>query len=174
MKLVLVRHAAALDRNNSVADDYRYLTPEGRAFFRRTAKTIKKIGLQPDMVLTSPLVRAVQTADILAESLRHDGPVVVRDELKQNFDLPTLQQLLNEFRNARQLVLVGHDPDFSSLISTFLTLEGVKLKKGAAVLFKVDPDSLLSSAKFKWMAVGKNRLTKVDDNLISMRHGLIG
>src|SRR5512135_948118 len=113
MKLILVRHAAAVERNPEISEETRYLTPEGRVFFRKTARTMLKNGSEPGIILTSPLVRAVQTADILAETLSFSGPLVVREELCPGFGVAELHRLLDDYRAADELVLVGHEPDLS-------------------------------------------------------------
>src|SRR6266480_2531501 len=109
MKLIIVRHAAAIERTADVPEEQRYLTPEGRAFFRKTARTMLKRGVEPSLILTSPLVRAVQTADILAEALSYIGSVVVTDELSPGFDPEALRRLLKTYQQVDELVIVGHE-----------------------------------------------------------------
>lgn len=155
MKLVLVRHAAAI-----VSKENRYLTIEGREFFRRTAMTLLKNGIEPSLILTSPQLRAVQTADILAETLSYAGPLVVRDELKSDFDLAALQRFLQDYQGIDELLLVGHEPDMSCLAAELLSLpQKFNFEKGAALLLKINRNDLQSPGTFKWMAVGK-RLIK--------------
>lgn len=164
MKLYIVRHAAAIERTAEVPEEERYLTSEGRALFRKTARTMLKNGVEPSLILTSPLVRAVQTADILAEALSYIGPVVVTDELSPGFDLAAFRRLLDRFHRVDDLVIVGHEPDFGGVVSSLLSLQGgVGLKKGAAVKLKVDPTDLQSPATFKWMAVGKKLITSREE-----------
>jgi phosphohistidine phosphatase len=168
MKLILVRHAAASERTDGVLDEKRYLTPEGRVFFRKTARTMLKNGIDPSLILTSPLLRAVQTAEILAETLSFSGPLVVTDELAPGFDMPALQRLFSEFQSVNELVLVGHEPDFSSLIDSLLNLPaGFNFKKGAAIKLKLDPADLQTSAAFKWLAAGKKLVTAREEALAS-------
>jgi phosphohistidine phosphatase len=160
MKLVFVRHAAAVDRTAEISEESRYLTPEGRVFFRKTARTMLKNGVEPALILTSPLLRAVQTADILAESLSYCGPLVVRSDLKPGFGMQELARLLDEYHSAEELVLVGHEPDLSTLIAFLLQLPGLfGLKKGAAVKLKIDPADLPLSTEFKWLALGKKLIS---------------
>ena len=160
MKLVIVRHAAAVERDGGIPEEWRYLTPEGREFFRRTARTLMKEGVKPDLILTSPLLRAVQTADILAEALAYGGPLLARGELRPGFDLAALQQLLAEFQAHKELVLVGHEPDLSSLVAALLALpDGFAFKKGAAIRLKLDPADPQGSAAFQWLAAGKKVVT---------------
>jgi phosphohistidine phosphatase len=155
MKLYLVRHAAAVERTAAISEGKRYLTPEGRAFFRKTARTMLGKEIDPDLIITSPLLRAVQTADILAETLSYCGPLVVREELQPGFAIPALQRFLNEFRTVNGLVLVGHEPDLSGIAAALLSLPyGLSFKTGTAVKLKIDTAELPASATFKWLAAG--------------------
>lgn len=164
MKLVLVRHAAAVDISPETGDEARYLTPEGRVFFRKTARTMLKNGVEPALIITSPLVRAIQTADILAESLSYCGPLVVRGDLKPGFGMQALERVLDEYRSAGELVLVGHEPDMSRIVSYLTQQSGwFNLKKGAAVKLKIDPDDLPLSTEFKWLALGKKLFSSQDE-----------
>lgn len=159
MKLLIVRHAAAVERSTAIAEEMRYLTPAGRAFMRKTARTLQKKRIDPALIVTSPLVRAVQTADILAETIAYGGPMVVRDEVGPGFGLPALRGLLTEFPPVGELVIVGHEPDLSGVIAALLALPGgFSFKKGAAVKLRVDPAALQATAVFKWLAVGDKLL----------------
>jgi len=164
MKLIVVRHAAAVMRSSDIPDETRYLTAEGRVSFRKTARTMLKNGVEPGLILTSPLLRAVQTADVLAETLDYSGPFVVRNELRPGFDVQALGKLLDEYRSVDELVLVGHEPDLSTLVA-FLTSRpgGFNFKKGAAVSLKIDPAKLPASTAFKWLALGKKLVTSLDE-----------
>ena len=156
MKLIFVRHAAAIERSGKISEENRYLTPEGRVFFRKTARTMLKNGIEPSLILTSPLIRAVQTAEILAEALSFIGPLIVADELSPGFDMPALRKLFNEYQSVNELVLVGHEPDFSSLVVSLLNLpSGFNFKKGAAIELKFDPARPEKLASFKWLAAGR-------------------
>jgi phosphohistidine phosphatase len=169
MKLYLVRHAAAVDKGTAITEEHRYLTSEGRAFFRKTARTMLKRGLEPGLILTSPLVRAVQTAEILAQSLEYIGPLVVTDVLAPGFDVAGLEKLLAAYRNVDELVLVGHEPDLGGVAAALLASPaGISLKKGAAIKLKIDGNSLGARAVFKWLAVGKN-LVDAQEDILALR-----
>lgn len=166
MKLIIVRHAAAIERTAEVPEEQRYLTSEGRAFFRKTARTMLKNGVEPSLILTSPLARAMQTADILAESLSYIGPVVVTGELSPGFDIAALRRLFERFHGVDDLVIVGHEPDLSGVVSSLLSLKGgFSFKKGAAIKLKCD-ETFNKPASFKWLAAGKNLITSQDEALI--------
>lgn len=159
MKIYLIRHAEAVAGSPGLPDERRYLTPEGRVSFRKTARTMLKKGVEPDLILTSPLIRAVQTADILAEQLSYIGLLPVATELAPGFDLEGLRKLLASFRPVRELVLVGHEPDMGMLVSTLASFEGeFRFKKGMAVKLKLDPAALDVPATLSWVAEGKKLL----------------
>jgi phosphohistidine phosphatase len=168
MKLIIVRHAAAVDSSSAICDEERFLTPEGRVFFRKTSRTMLKNGVEPSVILTSPLLRAVQTADILAETLSFCGPLLVRNELRPGFGIKKLEHLLGEYRSVDELVLVGHEPDLSGVIVSLLSLPGgFSFKKGAAVALKINAADLSAPAQFKWLAVGKKLATARDEAFMS-------
>lgn len=163
MKLFIIRHAAAIEKSREMADERRYLTPEGRTYSRKTARTMRENGAEPDVILTSPLIRSVQTADIVAETLSFIGPVMVTDELSPGFDPVALRKLLAGYQSAKELLIVGHEPDLSSVVSSLLSLRnGFDFKKGAAVRLKIDP-TFSTPAAFKWMAAGRKLITSQDE-----------
>jgi phosphohistidine phosphatase len=160
MKLILIRHAEAIDREEGIVEANRYLTPAGRDFFRKTARTLRDRKLSPDLILTSPLLRAVQTADILAEALDYRGPLLAVEELEPGCGLAELRQLLDRHPQARELVMVGHEPDFGTMVGELLDLpHGFAFKKGTAVKLTVAPKRLAGGGRFKWLASGKGLIT---------------
>jgi phosphohistidine phosphatase len=160
MKLIIVRHAEAVERSADIREEGRYLTPEGRLSFRKTAEIMKDKGINPDLILTSPLLRAVQTADILAETISYNGPLIATDDLAPGFDIEELRQLLKTFKDAREIVLVGHEPDLGGIVASLLSLpEGFAFKKGSAVKLKIEPEAPGQPSDFKWLASG-GKLTK--------------
>ena len=166
MKIIFVRHAAAIDRNAGIADDRRYLTPKGRTFFRETALTMLKKGVDPDLILTSPLLRAVQTADILAESLAYNGPLAAIDELEPGFDLSGLEKIISDCRQVSELVIVGHEPDLGNIVGDLLGhRDGFGLKKGCAIRLNIEPADLREGAVFKWLAAGRKLITTREEAL---------
>jgi phosphohistidine phosphatase len=124
MKLYLVRHAEAIERSGTMPDANRYLTPKGRSAFRKIARRSRKLGSVLVLIFSSPLVRAVQTAEIIAERLKHDGPVVVANALSHGFDLRLLRSLLAKAGNPTEAAFVGHEPDLGDLAATLLGIAG--------------------------------------------------
>ncbi|MGZ9265450.1 MAG: SixA phosphatase family protein [Candidatus Deferrimicrobiaceae bacterium] len=164
MKLYLVRHAEAIERSGTTPDANRYLTPKGRTAFRKIARRVRKAGIAPAVILTSPLQRAVQTAEILAERLKHEGPVVVARELSPGFDIQALRSLLAKAGNPAEAAFVGHEPDLDDLAATLLELPGgFPLRKGAVLALEVDAGAPKGAAKFLWRTDGKGTVTRLPE-----------
>jgi phosphohistidine phosphatase len=137
MIIHLVRHAEAIERTAEVPEEHRYLTPRGRKRFRKVAKNLQKLGIDPDVILTSPLVRAIQTADILAEWLRFKQELQIAPLLAPGFRPEFLDRLLSSHSQAKEIAIVGHEPDFGLLAQTLFSEQNpCTLPKGAVVSFK--------------------------------------
>jgi len=139
MKVHFVRHAQAIERSTELPDEHRYLTCKGRKRFRQVAACLRKMEISPDVILTSHKVRAVQTAEILCETIRHSGEVLISAGLATGPDLDTLGDLLQERPEARELVIVGHEPALGEVIAGLLRLSSpCHLGKGCVVTVKID------------------------------------
>ncbi len=141
MELILLRHGKA-ENINPQGDGARQLVGKGRMQARKAAKALKSAGLLPDIVLTSPLVRARQTADEFCETAGMPGAVIqswlacgMRPELAMNE--------LAGFMEFKRVAIVGHEPDFSGLAEWILGASGggVEFKKGAIACLRVAPPS---------------------------------
>ena len=162
MILYLVRHAEAIERSGTMPDAVRYLTPNGRLVFRKVARRVRQEGAAPDVVFSSPLVRAVQTAEILAERLDHTGPVVVARQLSPGFDRGKLDSLLAEAGNPREAAFVGHEPDLGELAASLLSVAGnLPLRKGAVMALEFEGKRAKWKAKFLWRMDGKGTVTRL-------------
>lgn len=137
MIIHIVRHAEAIERTAEVQEEHRYLTRRGRRKFRKAAKSLATLGMEPDVMLTSPLARAVQTADILAERLRYKRELVVAPQLAPGFRAENLDDLLKLYPQATEIALVGHEPDLGLVTQALLGEEAtLTLPKGGTVSFK--------------------------------------
>ena len=151
MKLYLVRHAEAIERSATTPDASRCLTTKGRLSFRKIARRARKAGAAPDVIFTSPLLRAVQTAEILAERLKQKGEVVVAGELSPGFDLRALRALLAGAGNPAEAAFVGHEPDLGGIAAALTAAPGgFPLRKGAIVALEADKGAPKGSAKLLW------------------------
>ncbi|HSN97514.1 MAG TPA: phosphohistidine phosphatase SixA [Candidatus Nanopelagicales bacterium] len=134
MEILIVRHGQAVDDAPGLGDSGRWLTARGREVSRRVARWLaKRKDRRPAAIWTSPLVRAVQTAEILAEAAGLSADVSVAPELSPGRDPVELMRLLSHHRGPEPLALVGHEPLLSSLVSSLLgdaVWSGVMLAEG--------------------------------------------
>jgi phosphohistidine phosphatase len=122
MELYLVRHGIALDvgQEGITRDSDRPLSREGRQRTTEVAAGLKTIGVRPDTIAASPLVRAQETARILADGLRPDASFEICDALQPGADPVELIAWLRR-GSARTVLAVGHIPDLVELTSVLLS-----------------------------------------------------
>ncbi|MEO7097718.1 MAG: histidine phosphatase family protein [Luteolibacter sp.] len=139
MELILLRHGKA-ENFNIEGDFSRPLVEKGREQARRAARVLKTAGLLPDIVLTSPLVRARQTADEFCQSAQMPG-AVIQGWLASGMVPETAMAELAAFRDFKRVAIVGHEPDFSCFVEWVLgvTGGGVEIKKGAITCLRITP-----------------------------------
>lgn len=140
MWLYLVRHADAVPRADWTGDDAtRPLTEEGEAEARAAALGLARLDLKVDVILTSPRQRAEQTAHLIAEAL--GGTVRTDDLLADGFDIPALASMLSAYSTASGVMLVGHEPDLSTLAGHLCgpghTSAHLHMRKGACCAIKL-------------------------------------
>jgi len=152
MQLYVVRHGIAEDGGEGIPDASRVLTEKGRRRFQKTARAFAKGGRNLDLILTSPLVRAVQTAEILAGATDH-GEVGVLEELDPKFDVGALRDAIaRRAGEAQSVAVVGHEPQLSSLLAALsgVSQTDLDVKKGAIVRVDVDTLTNGTSADPRW------------------------
>ena len=162
MNLYVMRHAEAVEGSDLLQDEWRFLTEDGRLAAKKMSSSIAKIGPKPRLTITSPLTRAVQTAEIAAEKGCRKNVVVASELLLPGADISELVTHLKSCRDAKRVMLVGHEPQLGSLVATLLGREDetISLKKGSCVTLKLDPDTDDKPAGFLWYLVpGKKRTT---------------
>ena len=123
MKIYLVRHGIATERIGGAVlnDSMRPLTDEGRQESKSVAQGLKRINVKPNFFVSSPLVRAKQTAEIFAEVLGGDSSEVkICDALAPGGSPSTLYKFLRELGNFQEVALFGHEPDIGMLAATLL------------------------------------------------------
>jgi phosphohistidine phosphatase len=161
MNIYLIRHAQAIERSPQVPDELRVLSCVGRKKFRRVAAVLRELAIAPEYILTSPKLRAVQTAEILAETLRFAGEVGIVRELEDGPDLAGLAALLGSRALAGEIVLVGHEPGLGRLLSALLKLDEVcRLPKGGAVICRVRTGSPGLEAELAGMVTGGGKYNR--------------
>ena len=137
MQLYFLRHGEADWPGWTKPDDERPLTDFGKKEVRQVATFLNRLKVKPDLIVTSPLPRALQTAEVAAEQLKTK---LRQDEaLEPGFGISELRTVLKRHRS-KVLMLVGHEPDFSSVISA-LTGGFIKMSKAGVALIDIDPET---------------------------------
>jgi len=137
MQLYFLRHGEADWPGWTKPDDERPLTDFGKREVRQVAKFLNRLKVKPDVIVSSPLPRALQTAEVAAEQLKTK---LRQDEaLEPGFGISELSTVLKRHRS-KILMLVGHEPDFSSVISA-LTGGFIKMSKAGVALVDIDPET---------------------------------
>ncbi len=177
MKLLVVRHAIAMEREEFefdarkkakekgvdpellANDELRPLTADGVRKMRKNMQGLIRFVEEPDLMVTSPLVRAIQTAEILQASWSHLEATSV-EELKPDSNPADFSKWLDTMKLSPDaiVVIIGHEPHLSSLVSWFLggtSRPMVELKKGGACLidFKAGVDK--GRGRLSWLATPK-------------------
>jgi len=122
MDLYILRHGIAAERDPQKYpdDDLRPLTPEGRRKAKRVAAALKDLGYEFDLILSSPLKRALKTAEIVAAVFQAEGRLEVTSHLEPGGDPGKLIAEIAA-RRRQSVLLVGHEPYLSQLISVLLS-----------------------------------------------------
>jgi phosphohistidine phosphatase len=155
MNLFILRHAIAEPNTNRKADGERRLTPEGEKKMCRIAKGMKAAGLDFDLILSSPYVRAKQTADIVAGVFKMQDALEISAELAPHGNPRKLvDELHGSYARHRSILLVGHEPYLSSFISLLLsgdTSLAINLKKGGLCKLTVEKLKYGRCATLEWL-----------------------
>jgi phosphohistidine phosphatase len=153
MELYIVRHGIAEEKFPDGTDAARALTDEGRRKTARAARGLAALGVRPDLIVSSPLLRARQTAEVLAEALRPAEGIAEAQWLSPGIPpAGTVRQLARLAH--RSVLLVGHMPDVSALASLLLTgrpSADIVFKKAAVCALSFDGRARAGCARLEWL-----------------------
>lgn len=143
-----MRHSDAVQPGAGVPDNYRFLTPRGRTKCRAVGRLLREAGVTFDAVCTSPLVRAVQTAELIADAVDYLGPVESNTVFAPG-TMPnvTCKELL---QRGQSVLLVGHEPTMSAIGAFLVGMPGfapfrtgqVSFFENRKSIWKLHPDAL--------------------------------
>lgn len=150
VQLHLLRHAHAGDPMKwSGPDDARPLSEKGRLQAERLGLLLANAAFDPDAILTSPKLRALDTARLVATPL--GMPVRVVEELAGPLDIESVEALLDALGNPRRPLLVGHDPDFSELAAALVGVAELPIRKGALVRIDLTRPFEPGAGTLRWL-----------------------
>ena len=157
-ELYLMRHGPAGQRGSLGADaddDLRALTEEGRKKMLRVAQGLRKLPASIDWVVTSPLVRAKETAEMVAKVAAPEAPLTECEALAPGGSPEALLSLLAEHGDRKRILLVGHEPDLCLLASRLVGAgpkANLAFKKGGCCLIRLEEMPPRSAGVLVWWA----------------------
>ena len=157
MEVYILRHGIAEKTRAGGSDAERALTREGRQKLRQVLRLARSAEVNPSLILTSPLVRAVQTAEVAAEIFAYRHAVVRTDALLPSASPQEVWQELRSHKNEPELLLVGHEPLLSQAASHLLGTPGlrIELKKAGLVRLSLDRFGPQPCGVLKWLLTPK-------------------
>jgi phosphohistidine phosphatase len=154
MNLYIMRHAEAEDEAQSGGDEARALTLRGRERTRDAAGGLRALGLRFDAILSSSLLRAAETAELVADEYANNPPPQVLPALSPQIPAREALAALSPFARHGEVLAVGHEPQLSKLVGLLLTSSGavaIRLKKGGCVALAVSKAIEPGAAELRWM-----------------------
>lgn len=157
MDVYVLRHGVADERDfrKYPDDDLRPLIPEGIDKLTRQAKGLKAAGLSVDLVISSPLVRAVQTAEVIMAGLEIVGDLAYSEALApEAHPYLLLEDLASKYSRVDRVMVVGHEPHMSSFVSMVVTGDPnglIRMKKGALCKLRIPRVDGLRSGWLEWL-----------------------
>ena len=152
--LYIIRHGAAIDMSHEIVEEvFRYLSDRGRKKTEEVAHKLKNLHIQFDLILSSPLVRAVQTAEIYAHALKYEGEVKTAIELMGGGSFSRFIHLLKRQSHSKSIAVVGHVPDVNRYAVNLLKHHDVnelKINFSNNSVCKIRYDRKNEKGKFIW------------------------
>ena len=151
--LYLMRHGVAAEQGAEYPnDDDRPLTSEGIERLRQQVAGLRELDVRLDRILTSPLVRAAQTAEILAAGVECVAPLVIVDALRPGGHFEAVAAALSRLGDDRAVALVGHMPSIGVLAARFIGAQGpLQFKKGSVCRIDVETLPPAGAGQLQWL-----------------------
>ena len=157
MEVYLLRHGIAEDRAESGKDADRRLTDDGRAKLRNVLERAHGAEVRPTLILTSPLRRALETAEIAAHQLGYEGKIVRTPALAPESSPQSVWNTIREHAEQDSILLAGHEPLFSATMAHFLgsTRAMVQFRKGALARIDFGVLGSVPVGALQWLITAK-------------------
>lgn len=157
MQIYILRHGIAEDQKPGGSDADRALTKEGREKLEAVLKRAAESGVSPSTILTSPFLRATQTAEIAAKILRHVSAPVRTEALIPSGSPRGVWDEIRGYRGADQVLLAGHEPLLGQVASYLLGAPALQIDMKKAALVRIDLEGFRGEPRgvLKWMLTPK-------------------
>jgi phosphohistidine phosphatase len=141
VELYVFRHGIAEDAAPGRPDADRALTDEGRKKIAAVVKAARRAGFAPSLIISSPYLRAAQTASVAAEVLGYDGEVVRTEALVPHGSPEAVWSELRDYRAESAILLTGHEPLLSCLVAYLLAAPALRVEMKKAAMVRIDLES---------------------------------
>ena len=151
-ELYLIRHGLAEERGDAWPDDSkRPLTDEGMSRLRKSARALARLGVSFDVVLTSPLVRTQQTAEVVASAFSPKPPIINVDALAPEGSATAVISELEKHAKRTRIAIVGHEPGIGDLAAKLIGMRAeMEFKKGAIARIDVEAVPPKTPGMLRW------------------------
>jgi phosphohistidine phosphatase len=155
MEIYLFRHGIAEDGEPGQPDSARQLTDEGRKKTADVLKLARKSGVRPTLILTSPYIRARQTAAIAADELGYKHEVLNVDSLVPHGSPEKVWSDIRDHGGEAAILLAGHEPLMNRIVAYLLNSPALRVEMKKAALIRIDVDSIGAAphGTLRWMIV---------------------
>ena len=151
MILYFLRHADAVPPGTG-GDAARRLSEKGVASMRAAAAVWQRLNIRPEVVISSPLPRARETAELLVEALEgRAGALVTDDRLAPGAEWSDLAQAMAPHAAARRVMFVGHEPDLSAAVELLTRAASVRMRKGGLACLEFPGTPEPGSGELAWL-----------------------
>lgn len=154
MDIYIIRHGVAADLDNEIAEEsYRYLTIHGRNHCKIVAQRLKDMRIELDAFFSSPLVRALQTAELFSSVLKYNGEVRTAIELIGGSSFNRFKQFIKRNSHFGSIALFGHAPDVNIFSTGMITenprnVSQINFKNSSVCKIEFDPEK--ETGRFVW------------------------
>lgn len=141
--MYFLRHASAGQHKlNPKHDEERPLDATGKRQSRDMGRALKAFGVEIDVLISSPLTRATQMAEIVAREFGHDAKIVTHEAMRPESDYDQFQDLLTQYGKSKSIMVTGHNPSITEFLMHLLTGretdQCIELKKGALAKVEIE------------------------------------
>ena len=149
----MIRHAVAEERGDEWPDDAkRPLSDDGASRMRKAARGLDRLGVTLDVVVTSPLVRAKQTAELVAGAMNPRPPIVTADSLAPDGNYQAIIADLEKQAKRARIAIVGHEPGIGEFAARLIgSRHSIEFKKGAVCRIDVDALPPSGPGDLRWL-----------------------
>ncbi len=157
VRLYLIRHAIAFERDDKWPDDAkRPLTHKGIARMREVVEGLRELDVEFDLVITSPLVRAKQTADVILAGWDNAPALAVSDALVPGGTPAAVAEVLAPHTKLKNIALIGHEPSLGDLGAWLIGAKApLAFKKGGVACIEMPTLPVVGAGQLVWLATPK-------------------